>query len=396
VDLQDVPNNLLFTPLFQKNPRVDVKGKTITVNFQDTLEPNTTYILNFGNAIKDFHEGKVLPNFTYTFSTGPKLDSLELKGKVILAASGKTDTTLTVVLHRNLQDSAVMNQRPMYATKLDGNGNFRFRNLPVGTFAVYAIGDGGMSRQYRTLSQTFGFLDSPITTGKRDTTLVLYAYKQTQPSVSTTGGTARPGGKENRLTFTTNLTNEHQDLFSDLLIQFPLPLRSFDSAKLTLSSDSTFNRVPFTSKLDSNRKELRLRTSWKEGATYNLIMEKDFAQDTAGHKLLKTDTLFFTTQTVADYGNVRIRLKNLDTTKNPVLQFVQNEQVVFSAPIKSGTLTKSGFAPGDYELRILYDTNNNGKWDPGQFFGVKRQPELVKPLEQKFTVKAGSDNSLDR
>jgi hypothetical protein len=75
---------------------------------------------------------------------------------------------------------------------------------------------------------------------------------------------------------------------------------------------------------------------------------------------------------------------------------VQNNEVVFSAPVKSGTFTASRFVPGDYELRILYDTNDNGKWDPGQFFGIKKQPELVHPIEQKITVKPAWDNSYER
>jgi hypothetical protein len=106
--------------------------------------------------------------------------------------------------------------------------------------------------------------------------------------------------------------------------------------------------------------------------------------------------LFFSTRSASDYGNITVRLKNLDLTKNPVLQFVQNDQVILSAPLKTGTFSQSRFLPGDYELRILYDTNNNGKWDPGQFFGAKRQPELVKPIEQKITVKAAFDNTYDR
>ncbi|HYK56648.1 MAG TPA: hypothetical protein VEV15_09205, partial [Flavisolibacter sp.] len=129
---------------------------------------------------------------------------------------------------------------------------------------------------------------------------------------------------------------------------------------------------------------------------YHLIMAKDFAADTAGRQLLKADTLSFITSTAADYGNISIRLKNIDLSKKPVLLFVQNEEVVFSAPVPNGSFSQARFAPGDYELRILYDTNGNGKWDPGQFFGTKRQPELVKPIAEKITVKPAWDNQYDR
>jgi uncharacterized protein (DUF2141 family) len=396
VDLQDVQNNLLFAPLFQNNPRVDVKGKTITIHFRDTLEPNTTYIFNFGNAIKDYNEGNVLKNFTYTFSTGPVLDSLELKGKVLLAQTGKTDSTLIVVLHKNLQDSAVMKQRPMYVTKVDANGNFRFHNLPQGTFAVYALSDAGTGRKYINKTQLFAFADSPVHTGAADTALALYAYREVPVATPVAANPLARARAENRLIFTSDASAGQQDLNKDLLINFGTALKSFDSTKIALTTDSSFNPVTYMARLDSSAKVLTIHTPWKEATRYNLVLDKDFAVDSAGKKLLKTDTLTFLTKSQADYGNVSIRLRNIDLARNPVLLFVQNDQVMYAAPVKSGTFSKNSFVPGDYELRILYDTNDNGKWDPGQFFGTKRQPELVKPIEQKITIKPNWDNEFER
>jgi uncharacterized protein (DUF2141 family) len=396
VDLQDVQNNLLFTPLFQNNPRVDVKGKTITIHFRDTLEPKTTYIFNFGNAIKDYNEGNVLKNFTYTFSTGPVLDSLELKGKVVLAQTGKTDSTLIVVLHKNLQDSAVMKQRPMYATKVDANGNFRFHNLPTGTFAIYALGDAGSGRKYINKTQLFAFADSPVHTGIADTALTLYAYREIPLANTASANPLARARAENRLIFTSDASGGQQDLNNDLKVNFGTSLKSFDSTKIALTTDSSFNPVAYTASLDSSAKILTIHTPWKEATRYNLVLNKDFAADSAGKKLLKTDTLTFLTKSAADYGNVSIRLRNIDLVRNPVLLFVQNDQVMYSAPVKSGTFSKNRFIPGDYELRILYDINDNGKWDPGQFFGTKRQPELVKPIEQKVTIKPNWDNEFER
>src|SRR4028119_1234073 len=63
VDLQELQDNLLFTPVFQENPRVSVRLRTITVSFADTLEANTTYTLNFGNAIRDINENNISRNF---------------------------------------------------------------------------------------------------------------------------------------------------------------------------------------------------------------------------------------------------------------------------------------------------------------------------------------------
>ena len=72
IDLKDVVNNLFFTPTFDINPKVAARGKTIFIQFSDTaLLPNTTYVIDFGNAVVDMNEGNVFRNLNYAFSTGP-------------------------------------------------------------------------------------------------------------------------------------------------------------------------------------------------------------------------------------------------------------------------------------------------------------------------------------
>ena len=176
------------------------------------------------------------------------------------------------------------------------------------------------------------------------------------------------------------------------------PLRAAHSTlRSALSTDTTFTPAPFTTLLDTLRTQLHIRSPWKEGTKYNLVLGQNFAEDTAGRKLLKSDTLNFTTKKLSDYGTLRLRIRNADTARRPVLQFVQSSQVVFSAPLPAGgVFTARLFNPGDYELQILYDTNGNGKWDPGQFFGTKRQPEIVVPVTQRINVKAAWDNEFER
>jgi hypothetical protein len=400
IDLQEVQNNLLFTPTLPTTPDVQVRLKTITIRLRDTLDPNTTYIFNFGNAIKDYNEGNVLRNFVYTFSTGPALDSLELTGKVVMAETGMIDTTLTVILHKNLDDSAVIKERPRYVSRLDGSGNFRFRNLPSGTFAVYALGEAGLQRRYQRTA-AFAFSDSPVVIRSGIPPVELYAFKEAVAPTATTATAAAPrtgrtGSEPARLRFTTSVSNgTAQDLLTDLVVTFEQPLRNFDSTNLSLTTDSTFGPVQYSARLDSTRKILTLKTPWIENRRYNLVTARDFAEDTLGQKLLKSDTLSFNTRARTDYGNVILRLKNLDTASNPVLQFVQNGTVVSAVSVRSGLYTQPLFLPGDYELRLLYDRNNNRVWDAGQFFGTKRQPERVRPIERRITVKPNWDNDFE-
>ena len=78
-----------------------------------------------------------------------------------------------------------------------------------------------------------------------------------------------------------------------------------------------------------------------------------------------------------------------------MLLFIQGDNIIKSIPLSSAEVNQSIFIPGDYELRILYDRNKNGKWDPGEFFGKHRQPEIVKPVSRRINVKANWENEFD-
>jgi hypothetical protein len=393
-DPKDPRNNIIFTPSFDIDPEVTTKGKAVTVKFKDSsLTPNTTYIINFGNSIVDLTEGNPVRNYTYTFSTGPYLDSLEISGKVLLAQGG-VDTTLNVALYRDRRDSAIIERNPQYVVRLDHNGNFRFHNLPKDTFAIYAFGGG--SRRYQS-RQLFAFSDSAVISGQADS-VVLYAYQDGLPATTTAATAAtmpRIPATDRRLRMTPSTTAQ-QELLNDFTLTFPVPLRTFDSTKMHLSTDSVFTPADFTVLLDSARKEIRLKTKWKEGTPYHLILDKDFAADTVGRQLLKTDTISFVTKRNADYGSLSLKFKNIDKYKNPVLQFVQNNQVMRSVPLNGAVYSEVIVPPGEITLRIFDDVNKNGKWDPGQFFTrEKRQPELVHAIERPFTIKANWDNIFE-
>ena len=208
---------------------------------------------------------------------------------------------------------------------------------------------------------------------------------------------------DNRLKYLTNLNNNQQDLLANFTITFEQPLRSFDSTKIRLYTDSVFTPVAgYTFQKDTNNKKIVLihtpltgQTDWKENTTYHLILVKDFASDSSGKKLLKTDTLSFKTKKIADYGSLQLKFKNLDIAKNPVLLFVLSENIFKSVSLSNAEFSQPLFLPGEYELRILYDTNKNGVWDPGQFFGKHKQPELVKSIERKITVKPAWQNEIE-
>ena len=401
-DVQTNRQTLIISPVPKRDPEIESKLRTVVVKLKDTLEPNTTYTINFGDAIRDINEGNISKNFTYIFSTGPVFDSLTLSGKVILAETGTPDSTLSVMLHKNGNDSAVASEKPRYVTRLDSSGNFTFRHLPAGTFYIYALKSEGGGYYYSSERQLFAFADSPVTLGAINKPITLYAYSEKSTTTPTLtpqiGIKQRPGASEKRLRIQTNLSTGQLDLLNNFAINTELPLRNIDTSLIHLSSDSAFVPIKnYQLVVDSTRKKMTFQYNWKENTSYHLVLEKDFAQDTLGRKLLKTDTISFKTKRLSEYGSLKIRFRNLDLSTNPVLLFVQNGTVVKSVPLTSSILTEQIFIPGDYQLRILNDRNKNGKWDPGQFFGKHIQPEIVKPVTSrpKISVKANWDNDFD-
>ena len=333
------------------------------------------------------------------FSTGTYLDDRTLSGTVTIAETGKSDSTLIAMLYQDGDDSAVVKKRPRYIARLDGKGHFTFRSLPSGTFYLYAVKDDGGTRRYTDPSQLFAFAGKPINLSANNEPVSLYAYveKPDEPKRGSSGTAPATASKEKksedkRLRYQTNLESGQQDILDTLRIQFASPLRTFDSSKLQFT-DEKFQRLGnYTIVPDSLNQKFTFLYKWKPGTAYNLIFPKDLAEDSAGRKLIKIDTIDFKTKKEEDYGILRLRFPALDLSQHPVMLLVQGDKVVFTYTFTSKEYYTKLFQPGEYDLRILYDENGNGRWDPGQFFGKHKQPEKVRPIEEKIKVKSNWEN----
>jgi hypothetical protein len=342
------------------------------------------------------------------FSTGNSIDSLQVTGKVIIAETGQADSTMIVLLHSSKDDSAIIKQSPRYVARLDKTGSFTFRNLPDSSYSLYALKDEGRQMKYMSVGQFLAFADSTVRPSVAPKPVTLYAYKEkdtaTNKPAESPIAPARPAGnrrvgdvtvQDKRLKFQTNAVGT-LDLLDSLRFTFPVPIKYFDSAKVQFTNEKFEPITNFRYIKDTSNTKVTLVYSWTENTSYNLILDKDFAEDTAGHKITRTDTIEFRTKKNSDYGLVRLRFPNLDLSKNPVLQFVQSDQVKYSYVFNGGKeFYAKLFAPGDYDLRILLDENKNGVWDPGEFFGKHIQPEKVIPITRKLTVKPNWDNEVD-
>jgi hypothetical protein len=391
VEVLDVQNNVLVSPLQKNNPAVNYSLKTVTIKLKDSLLPNSTYSIQFGNAIKDINEGNVFPNFTYVFSTGNTIDSFGLTGKVLLAETGMADSTIQVLLYRNIQDTAVQKLKPDYLAKLKGDGSFAFYHLPAGSFKLYALKDGDGNKYYNSKTELFAFMDSIISISEQTPDVTLYAYEEEKPKDIKSIRILKPA-LEKKLRYNSNLTGL-QDLLTNLELTFNNPLKYVDS-NLVLT-DTNFNKIPGGQPLlDSSGKIISFQPVWKPGEPYMLILAKDAVKDSAGTSLAKNDTLKFFAKKETDYGKISIRFKNYQQSKNPVLQFISNQTVQFSYPLSGAVWNNNRFPPGEYELRILYDDNKDGFWTPGNY-PKKLQPEKAITLPQKLSIRADWDNERD-
>ena len=138
---------------------------------------------------------------------------------------------------------------------------------------------------------------------------------------------------------------------------------------------------------------MTLQYKWKENSPYRLLIAKDAVADSTAITLLKADTLRFATKKETEYGSIRLRFSNLDLSKNPVLQLVQGEKLIESVPLTQADFQRKLFKPGTYDVRILYDANKNGKWDPGKF-SEKKQPEIVFLVPKQVVIRANWDNDV--
>ena len=408
IDGKDIRTELLVSPVPKVDPIVDAKLRVVTIRLKDTLQPNTTYMIDFGKGIKDVNEDNILRNFTYVFSTGDSIDRGDLSGNIVVANTGRADSTIIAMLHVNDSDSAVIKDRPKYIARSDSSGRFHFRFVKPGRYRLYALKDEGGSHKYLSKAQLFGYADSPVIIGHTTPPVTLYAYAEgaeTKPTSGAGAGTnANPPKRlkknnDTRLQVQTNLSGGILDVLDTFRLVFSSGLKVFDSTQIRFTDDS-YHDLPLNQYRyvrDSTNREFTLFYPWPTDSKFHLILPRTFGADSLGRKLLKDDTISFATKKNIDYGEVQIRVGNVDLSRHPVLLFVQSEKIKYAYPFNSRRVVrKILFPPGEYELRILYDTNGNGVWDAGVFFGKKkRQPEKVVTIRKKMNVKANWDNDWD-
>lgn len=168
LQLDNISSNLLMSPPQQTPPEVKARGKKLMVHFVDSLRDSTTYTLDFGAAVCDFTEKNPLRGYTYAFSTGDIIDTLEVHGKLYNAENLNPLPGILVGIHSNHDDSAFTSEPFLRIARTDSTGTWRIGNMREGTYRLYALDD--VSRDYRfNIGEGLAFADEMVSPAVPDT-----------------------------------------------------------------------------------------------------------------------------------------------------------------------------------------------------------------------------------
>ena len=141
IKIENATENVVVSPPQLETPDIKAGGKSIDIELKDSLKANTTYTVDFSDAITDNNEGNPLGNYTYSFSTGEHIDTMEVSGWVLAADNLEPVKGILVGLYANLADSAFRTQPMLRVAKTDGRGHFVIRGIAPGKYRVYALQD---------------------------------------------------------------------------------------------------------------------------------------------------------------------------------------------------------------------------------------------------------------
>jgi hypothetical protein len=416
VVLRDAATQIQLSPILAQNPTAESDLRRVTITLPDTLlQPNTTYRLSLGTAVRDLHEENPFPPYTYIFSTGSYFDSLRLSGRVVDAATGLPDTAVQVLLYEadRSADSSILTRKPMYIARTNTAGQFRFEGLPGRAFRVFALGDKNGNLVFDGAAERIGFVSQTYQPTAGDSSgIVLYSFveadtlskKDSTTAQPATGGdqTEKDARQKEDLRYTVgvdtgNLKRRTGPLAEPLKVQFNERIETIQSTRMFLSLDSAgiTLETPIRATIDStDPKTLFINTDWKPAVVYTLRLQKGFVQD-----IRKRDAepgkWIFRTKSDEDYATLGVRLPTRYRSANYILQVLRDGNTrIYSAPVTDTVIQLRRLLPATYTLRILDDQNRNGKWDAGNLL-LGQQPERVYPLDRTIQLKAGWENVVD-
>lgn len=157
IKLEDATQNVIVSPPQLEMPEIKATGKKIVVDLKDSLKANTTYTIDFSDAISDNNENNPLGNYTFTFSTGERIDTFEVAGTVLDASNLEPIKGIQVGLYADLADSAFCTKPLLRVARTDGRGRFVIKGVAPGEYRVYALQDADGNYMFNQKSEMVAF-----------------------------------------------------------------------------------------------------------------------------------------------------------------------------------------------------------------------------------------------
>ncbi|MDR1203729.1 MAG: Ig-like domain-containing protein [Tannerellaceae bacterium] len=162
IQIEKPTENVIITPPQLQMPVIRPSGKKVVVELKDTLKENTTYTIDFTNSIADNNEKNVFENFSFAFSTGDIIDSLEVSGYLLNAENLEPMPGITIGLHSNLDDTAFVKEPFIRTSRTNDIGKFVIRNIAPGTYRIFALNDVNRDYKFDQPGEEIAFCDSLI------------------------------------------------------------------------------------------------------------------------------------------------------------------------------------------------------------------------------------------
>lgn len=482
VVLKDLQKFLLVSPPPAIPPDIQAKRRTIELKLEDSLKANTTYNIYFGNAITDLNEGNPVRDFSYVFSTGKLLDSMQLTGILKDALSLEPVKEALVMLYDHTGDSLPYKEMPSYVCRSKEDGSFSFRYLAHKPYQLIALKEKNPNMLYDDRSEAIGFIPDMINPRvfiadsllKKDSSLaaalqpgpeiflsvekdsiqrllkavlvnphelnLIFQQKVSQLNIEFLPGKpvfsyvpeynpgadtirlfltsaqvpdsaflviraaqmksdtvelnmkksekrsrgSKDGQKGDKLSYTQSTPEPGVNNLIRIIFSQPVQHFSETSWKLSEGNDSI---LPYQAYFeDSIRRRLVIHYPWKEETPYTLLIPDSCFFSYTG---LSNDSIriSFKTRAAKEYGDLKIRCKGT-AGEHYRLELLNGGKVVaFKLFSGEEQLHFPFLKPAKYALRMIYDRNKNGVWDPGSY--QKRQlPEKVINFQRELDIRA--------
>ncbi|MDR3705543.1 MAG: Ig-like domain-containing domain [Paludibacteraceae bacterium] len=172
ISLNKTQENVIISPPQVTPATILSSSKKVSVILEDTMKDNTTYTIDFGNSLVDLNEQNPLPGYTFSFSTGSTLDTLQIAGTVLDASNLNPLAKVIVGIYDHVNDSTFQKTMPLRIAKTDDFGRFCIKNVRAGSYHIFALNDLNSDYKYNDPNEQIAFGDALVTPSAKTETVI--------------------------------------------------------------------------------------------------------------------------------------------------------------------------------------------------------------------------------